>query len=105
MVRLRIRSLLVLLGLSLVFSFSACQSSEIPAGSSSPLAGTVQKDVIYSSSNGADLRLDIHYPNLVNGPIPTVVYVHGGEGGTRTPTPFEAHDPKSCSSANSDTSP
>jgi site-specific DNA recombinase len=29
----------------------------------------------------------------------------GGEGGTRTPTPFEAHDPKSCSSANSDTSP
>jgi site-specific DNA recombinase len=30
---------------------------------------------------------------------------YGGEGGTRTPTPFEAHDPKSCSSANSDTSP
>jgi site-specific DNA recombinase len=29
----------------------------------------------------------------------------GGEGGTRTPTPFKAHDPKSCSSANSDTSP
>jgi hypothetical protein len=29
----------------------------------------------------------------------------GGEGGTRTPTPFRAHDPKSCSSANSDTSP
>ena len=30
---------------------------------------------------------------------------YGGEGGTRTPTPFKAHDPKSCSSANSDTSP
>ena len=30
---------------------------------------------------------------------------YGGEGGTRTPTPFRAHDPKSCSSANSDTSP
>ena len=29
---------------------------------------------------------------------------YGGEGGTRTPTPFKAHDPKSCSSANSDTS-
>jgi hypothetical protein len=29
----------------------------------------------------------------------------GGEGGTRTPTPSKAHDPKSCSSANSDTSP
>jgi site-specific DNA recombinase len=29
----------------------------------------------------------------------------GGEGGTRTPTLFTAHDPKSCSSANSDTSP
>ena len=28
-----------------------------------------------------------------------------GEGGTRTPTPSKAHDPKSCSSANSDTSP
>ena len=34
----------------------------------------------------------------VNGPV-------GGEEGTRTPTPFRAHDPKSCSSANSDTSP
>ncbi len=30
---------------------------------------------------------------------------YGGEGGTRTPTPLKAHDPKSCSSANSDTSP
>ena len=30
---------------------------------------------------------------------------YGGEGGTRTPTPFKAHDPKSCSSANSDTPP
>jgi site-specific DNA recombinase len=38
--------------------------------------------------------------------LPVLSIVHdGGEGGTRTPTPFEAHDPKSCSSANSDTSP
>jgi site-specific DNA recombinase len=37
------------------------------------------------------------------GVLPTVT--SGGEGGTRTPTPFKAHDPKSCSSANSDTSP
>jgi site-specific DNA recombinase len=35
--------------------------------------------------------------------LPMVTF--GGEGGTRTPTPFKAHDPKSCSSANSDTSP
>ena len=35
--------------------------------------------------------------------LPIVTF--GGEGGTRTPTPFKAHDPKSCSSANSDTSP
>ena len=38
--------------------------------------------------------------------LPVLSIVHdGGEGGTRTPTPFTAHDPKSCSSANSDTSP
>jgi site-specific DNA recombinase len=37
------------------------------------------------------------------GVLPMVTF--GGEGGTRTPTPFKAHDPKSCSSANSDTSP
>ena len=38
--------------------------------------------------------------------LPVLSIVHdGGEGGTRTPTPFQAHDPKSCSSANSDTSP
>ena len=73
-----IRSLLVLLGLILVFSFSACRSSEIPEGPSSALAGTVQQDIIYRSRDGADLKLDIHYPNLVNGPVPTVVYVHGG---------------------------
>ncbi len=36
--------------------------------------------------------------------VPPMVTVRG-EGGTRTPTPFRAHDPKSCSSANSDTSP
>ena len=78
MVRMLIRPWLVLLGLILVLSFSACQSSETPETPPSDLAGTVQQDIVYSSSNGADLKLDIHYPDLVNGPVPTVVYIHGG---------------------------
>ena len=78
MVKMLIRSWLVLLGLILVLSFSACQSSETPETPPSDLAGTVQQDIVYSSSNGADLKLDIHYPDLVNGPVPTVVYIHGG---------------------------
>ena len=42
------------------------------------LADTVPQDIVYSSRDGADLKLDIHYPQLVTGPTPTVVYVHGG---------------------------
>jgi hypothetical protein len=37
------------------------------------------------------------------GVLPMVTSV--GEGQSQTLTPFTAHDPKSCSSANSDTSP
>jgi len=77
MVRMLIRFLLVLLGLILVLPFSACQSSK-PETNSTDLAGTIQQDIIYSSKDGADLKLDIHYPQLVTGPIPTLVYVHGG---------------------------
>jgi acetyl esterase/lipase len=77
MVRMLIRFLLVLLGPILVLSLSACQSSR-PGTNSTDLAGTVQQDITYSSTDGADLRLDIHYPDVVSGPIPTVVYVHGG---------------------------
>src|SRR5437870_2070519 len=41
-----------------------------------------------------------------NGPLTyRVSGPRGGEEGTRTPTPFRARDPKSRSSANSDTSP
>jgi site-specific DNA recombinase len=51
-------------------------------------------------------RLPVSLPkgNAEQSPVLDIVH-YGGEGGTRTPTPFKAHDPKSCSSANSDTSP
>ena len=51
-------------------------------------------------------RLPTSLPKTGAEKSPVLDIVHyGGEGGTRTPTPFRAHDPKSCSSANSDTSP
>ncbi len=38
----------------------------------------VKKDIIYASSNGRDLHLDIFKPKEVEGPLPVVIYVHGG---------------------------
>ena len=50
------------------------------------------------------LPMSLPKPGAEKSPVLDIVH-YGGEGGTRTPTPFRAHDPKSCSSANSDTSP
>ena len=50
-----------------------------PAESFDPaLLGTVQKDVTYGTVDGVELRMDIYYPETMDGPWPAVMYVHGG---------------------------
>lgn len=38
----------------------------------------VQPDIVYATANNTPLKLDVWYPNAVNAPLPTLVYIHGG---------------------------
>ncbi len=40
--------------------------------------GTVQHDLTYCVADGVPLKLDLYYPDRADGPLPLVVYVHGG---------------------------
>ena len=40
--------------------------------------GAVERDVTYGTADGVALKMDIYYPKVANGPVPAVVYVHGG---------------------------
>ena len=35
-------------------------------------------DVTYCTVNGVELKMDVYFPLIQNGPVPAVVYVHGG---------------------------
>ena len=38
----------------------------------------VQRDLVYASIDGIDLLLDLYVPEGATGPLPTIVWVHGG---------------------------
>lgn len=40
--------------------------------------GTTERDIIYGEAGGVQLKMDIYYPQTMNGPAPAVIYVHGG---------------------------
>lgn len=40
--------------------------------------GTVERDVTYGTAGGTDLKMDVYYPKSATGPLPVVMYVHGG---------------------------
>jgi len=40
--------------------------------------GQVERDVIYGTAGGVDLKMDIYYPGFATGAVPAVLYVHGG---------------------------
>lgn len=40
--------------------------------------GTVERDVTYGNAWGYDLKMDVYYPKSAAGPVPVVMYVHGG---------------------------
>ena len=46
----------------------------------------VQRDLVYKTVNGTVLRLDLYCPENVSGPLPVIVWIHGGgwrNGGKR----------------------
>ncbi len=40
--------------------------------------GAVERDLTYCTAGGVDLKMDMHYPASAEGPLPVVVWVHGG---------------------------
>lgn len=40
--------------------------------------GTVERDVTYGIASGVELKMDVYYPKTAAGPVPAVMYVHGG---------------------------
>ncbi len=38
----------------------------------------VTADVVYSTANGYDNKVDLYLPRNAEGPVPTVIYIHGG---------------------------
>ena len=91
MIRALTRSVVLLITLILILSSVACQRSiygtesrtdfdpnHFTITNPSTLGGTILSDVTYSRQNGENLNLDIYYPKVVTGLVPTIVYVHGG---------------------------
>jgi acetyl esterase/lipase len=40
--------------------------------------GTVEEDITYCTAEGVDLKLDLYFPDSMDGPWPALLYVHGG---------------------------
>lgn len=38
----------------------------------------MERDVTYGTAGGVDLKMDVYYPKSATGPLPVVMYVHGG---------------------------
>ncbi len=68
---LRIKAVALLLALaSFVYAGSQPYSSRAPV--------TVIPNIVYSTPNGSPQRLDLYLPAGAEGPVPVVVWVHGG---------------------------
>jgi acetyl esterase/lipase len=65
------KGLFVVLALVLVLFLSANSVYGFPAP-------VVERDVIYCSSEGPNLLMDLYYPDSKSTQLPVVVYVHGG---------------------------
>lgn len=39
---------------------------------------TVERDLTYCTVDGIELKMDVYYPQSADGPLPVVIYVHGG---------------------------
>jgi acetyl esterase/lipase len=39
---------------------------------------TIQRDLVYKRVNGAALSLDLYRPEKISGPLPLIVWIHGG---------------------------
>lgn len=69
-------------GLLVVFLSVLCPvgaAAEAPAEKTTSTPDThLQKDIVYATVDGIDLKLDLYIPQNIEGPLPLVVWIHGG---------------------------
>jgi acetyl esterase/lipase/L-ascorbate metabolism protein UlaG (beta-lactamase superfamily) len=69
-------------GLLAVILWGLCPveaAGDAPAEKTAPISDThVQKDIVYATVDGIDLKLDLYIPQNIEGPLPLVVWIHGG---------------------------
>jgi acetyl esterase/lipase len=77
---------IILLFLSFIVSISACKTqintrsniSSTTTPSYTSKLGTIEKNVVYSTADFINLKMDVYYPPTAPGPMPVVIYLHGG---------------------------
>lgn len=66
---------------SILFSLNSVSAQNPPTsvfGTEAAARYWVQPDIVYGTANNTPLKLDVWYPNAINTPTPTLVYIHGG---------------------------
>jgi acetyl esterase/lipase len=84
-----------LLPFSLVFALATVATAEDkqkpapPAGPRLPAGIALDADVEYARNDGVPVHLDLYRPEKAKGPLPVLVWVHGGGwiGGSKSPCP------------------
>jgi acetyl esterase/lipase len=59
-----------------LLTLAACQS--LPDDFDAGKLGTVERDIIYCTMDGVDLRMDVYYPTVAKQEWPMIMYVHAG---------------------------
>ena len=74
-----------MIALLAALAFPAATLAQRPAGEASSFSGVslitdyrVTSNVTYQTASGMDLNLDVYRPARVTGPLPTVLFFHGG---------------------------
>ena len=73
------------LGWCVLSAISACCLCGLPPLRSRRAEIVVEKDIVYGTGGGKDLKLNLARPEHANGLLPAIVYIHGGgwRGGDR----------------------
>ena len=84
-----IRRIAIVLLLGLLLLAAGCDAQEDFPPFDAAKLGSVERDVVYcTAEDGTELKLDIYFPAVDNGPWPVMLHVHGGgwSGGSKNNT-------------------
>ena len=64
----------------IVLSSCSSRETQVPTPSLKPKEVEIIRDVAYHSDGLEEHQLDVYLPNLIEGPFPTLLMIHGGSG-------------------------